>query len=246
MKEKLIEIYQNTKELGEKINIIPTSKKLNIDDNIICNDSNNNFNCNIIVEPLDTVSALQKYYLNGKTLVLNMASAKRAGGGVEKGSIAQEECLFRCSNLYNIPQDLYPLGISEYVYTKDISFVKDFKYDKLIYPIMCDVISIPAYNLNTTHYFPSVDLSDYEKNTILKIETMLKQAYVNGCENIILGAWGCGVFKNDPIFIANSFKNIINEIGYINNFKNIVFAVINDRNSVSNNYEIFNDILGNY
>ena len=72
------------------------------------------FENNIIVEPLDTVSAIQKWSQLGKVCALNMASHKRPGGGVENGARAQEECLFRCSNLFDVvSKDFYPLNTFE-------------------------------------------------------------------------------------------------------------------------------------
>ena len=59
--------------------------------------------------------ALIKYCKCGKTAVLNMASSKRKGGGVENGSMAQEECLFRCSNLFTIQDNLYPIQKDQYI-----------------------------------------------------------------------------------------------------------------------------------
>ena len=53
---------------------------------------------------------------------------------------------------------------------------------------------------------------------------------------------GCGVFGNDPVNIATWFKEILTE-GYYKSFKNVIFAVINDHNSVSNNYQIFKNII---
>jgi uncharacterized protein (TIGR02452 family) len=64
-----------------------------------------------------------------------------------------------------------------------------------------------------------------------------------GAQYLILGAWGCGVFKNDPEKIAQYFKDSIIGEGYGSLYKKIIFAVINDHNSVANNYEIFNTIL---
>jgi hypothetical protein len=51
------------------------------------------------------------------------------------------------------------------------------------------------------------------------------------------------VFKNDPEKVAQYFKDAIIGEGYGSLYKKIIFAVINDHNSVANNYEIFNTIL---
>jgi uncharacterized protein (TIGR02452 family) len=68
---------------------------------------------------------------------------------------------------------------------------------------------------------------------------MLSLAIKNNTKNIILGAWGCGVFKNDPDVISKLFYKILVIEGYSNYFDSVVFAIINDRNSVGNNFDIF-------
>lgn len=240
MREDLVKIYLDTLDVCKDI-VIPLTEKVSFDYNLKLIENNKKAG-NIIVEPLDTVSALIKYNTLGKTCVLNMASAKRKGGGVEKGAMAQEECLFRSSNLYNISQDLYPIEQNEYIYTKDATFVKDFYYN-LIEPITADVVTIPALNLNNPidleNFGYTNDQCGYETITSDKIFFMLNAAIANGCENIILGAWGCGVFKNDPNIISELFKEILESTNIKSQFNNIVFAVINDTNSVDNNYEIF-------
>jgi uncharacterized protein (TIGR02452 family) len=42
----------------------------------------------------------------------------------------------------------------------------------------------------------------------VRTDKMLSLALHQGNEVLILGAWGCGVFKNDPKEIAGLFKNI--------------------------------------
>ena len=202
------------------------------------------FENNIIVEPLDTVSAIQKWSQVGRVCALNMASYKRPGGGVENGARAQEECLFRCSNLFDVvSKDFYPLGDYECLYTQRALFFKDKDYIQ-IEPIQCDVITLAAINLNDrAKYDPVQNLYNYENLTREKIRLMLSVPQSWGAQYLILGAWGCGVFKNDPEKIAQYFKDAIIGEGYGSLYKKIIFAVINDHNSVANNYQIFNTIL---
>lgn len=193
---------------------------------------------NVSVDNLDTVSAIQKWSILGKTCALNMASPKKPGGGVRNGARAQEECLFRCSNLItSISKDLYPLSDFDCLYTTKSTFFKDKDY-KHIDKLNCDVITIAAKNLSNSQIE-----NDYESITKDKIRLMLSLPYLHGVDNLILGSWGCGVFNNDPNEIAQYFKSIIFDENYGSLYKNIIFAVINDHNSVDNNYKIFRDIL---
>ena len=66
---------------------------------------------------------------------------------------------------------------------------------------------------------------------------MLQQKKV---DTLILGAWGCGVFGQDPSVVASLFvKELVNH----KDIENIIFAVI-DKNSA--NYLAFKEILENY
>ncbi|HOB26413.1 MAG TPA: TIGR02452 family protein [Bacilli bacterium] len=189
----------------------------------------------------DSVSAVVEYSKLGKTCVLNMASYKRPGGGVYNGARAQEECLFRCSNLIHVvPNSFYPLEENESLYTKDAIFFKDNNYEYME-PITCDVVTISAINLNeNAKYDPVQNIKDYRNVTKNKIRLMVSLAAQNGVKNLILGAWGCGVFKNDPKTMAQYFSEVLIGEGYSVDFDNIVFAIINDHNSVGNNFDIFN------
>ena len=190
----------------------------------------------------DSVSAVVEYSKLGKTCVLNMASYKRPGGGVHNGARAQEECLFRCSNLIQVvPISFYPLEVNEALYTKDAIFFKDKDYEYME-PVVCDVITIAAINLNeNAKYDPVQNITEYRKITKDKIRLMVSLAAQNGVKNLILGAWGCGVFNNDPTTMAQYFGEVLVGEGYSVDFDNIVFAIINDHNSVGNNFDIFNN-----
>ena len=183
---------------------------------------------------IDTALSVNKH-----TAILNMASHKRPGGGVGNGKVAQEECLFRSTNLWNcISKDYYPLAENVCLYTKNALIIKDGNYNLLENYIKADFITIPAINLNGKDMPENYDLL-----TENKIKLMFSVAYINNCSNIVLGSWGCGVFKNNPEYIAKKFKSVINDMGSL--FDNITFGIINDDNSVDNNYEIFKNILDN-
>ncbi len=235
-REELIKIYKHTKEVCSEFEI-PKSDKCKIGGLVFFDKKESG---QIIIEPLDTVSALAKYVNDGKTAVLNMASNKRKGGGVEKGAMAQEECLFRCSNLFTIPDEFYPLMIDEFIYTHQAVFVKGGDYGT-IWPMDADVITMAAPNMNTENkYYNAKEIeNNYEVIMKKKMNAMFDAAAANDCKNIILGAWGCGVFKNDPSTVVKLFSVTLETKRYF--FEKIVFAIINDTNSVGNNYQIFYD-----
>ena len=72
------------------------------------------------------------------------------------------------------------------------------------------------------------------------LKRILDTALSEDDETIILGAFGCGAFMNDPQIVAQAAKNVIRE--YLYSFKNIEFAVYcsprDDRN-----YRIFDRVL---
>lgn len=231
----LIDIYQDTLEYSKDLNGSVTTKHMF--DEISGPYINEVIINNIEVINSDTVSALTKYNKLGKTAILNMASYKRPGGGVINGARAQEECLFRCSNLgHVIPTHLYPLQDDELIWTKDAVFFRDVNYGYMRDTVV-DVITIAAINLSTQ------TPTDYIGLTKNKIRLMLSMSIKNNIENVILGAWGCGVFGNDPQTMANMFKDVLLEEGYASQFKNVVFAIIDDHNSVGNNYDIFENTI---
>lgn len=237
-KEELIEVFLDTQDKSVAMYPGDTSKSEKINTSQLYGFKPYS---PISVENIDSVSCLQKYDWLGKTAVLNMASYKRPGGGVRRGSKAQEECLFRCSNLITmVPESMYPLKDTEAIYTRDVTFFKNFEYD-MMSSVMTDVVTIAAINRSNEENNES--FSTYVSKTRSKIRMMIAVALFNEVEVLILGAWGCGVFKNDPELIACLFRDILNEKDFKNQFLKVIFPVINDHNSVANNYEIFKSIL---
>lgn len=242
-KQNLIEVFNDTIQRIEDYEYNPDlqSHKIKLK-KIKDTDILYSFNtCKIHVVNGDCIEVARKLSNKGKTCMLNMASSKRPGGGVRNGAMAQEEELARRSNLiYGLPYEYYPLDTDEYIYTKDVSFFKD-KYYNIIPEFNCDVITMAAVNLNKGHIDNPRNIKNYEQTMYQKIDNMLFTPQIYGCHNLVLSAFGCGVFKNDPTFVASLFKKVIEK--HSSSYDTICFAILNDRNSVGSNFEIFKDIL---
>ena len=197
--------------------------------------------------------------------VLNFASSTNPGGGVTKGSTAQEECLCRCSNLYltlyqekcireyyNVNKKyMSNLGSDAIIYSRNIYVFKDKDYNML--PVKdrfyVDVLTCAAPNLreNPRNQYNSdaseekLTLTDEELYNIhvKRARNILNVAVKNEDDYLILGAFGCGAFRNNPEIVAKAYKDVLQDYMYC--FKVIDFAIIDGK--YSNNYEIFKRVL---
>ena len=222
---------------------------------------------NVVVSKKRTYEAA-KAYKGNHVAVHNFASATNPGGGVVNGAGAQEECLCRCSNLYfclNTP-DMWgmfytphraahdPIHNDDIIYTPDIvAFKTDTDRPELMERddwYIVDVITCAAPNLRET---PSnrynagdgtraVTLSDRELQVIheKRLRRILDSAVMNHADTVILGAFGCGAFCNEPQVVATAAANVVRDYMYA--FKNIEFAVY-CRPSDDSNYRVFNSVL---
>ena len=200
-----------------------------------------------------TSFACAKRFADGKDniAVLNFANPFEPGGGVCRGSRAQEECLCRCSNLYNTirtPEmeasyyDHHNADRHNYLFSdriiyspRIVVFKDDSTYERLSDPFIVDVITCAApYNV----FGNDIELlkSTYRK----RLTNIFEVASENDVDVLILGAFGCGVFHNPPELMANAFKELI-EQEYYKYFKTICFPLI--KSGISRNFEIFEQIL---
>jgi uncharacterized protein (TIGR02452 family) len=226
-KEQLIKVWKDTESLFSEY---PTPR---IGSKISINLSKKVTKITVINEDCIEVARLLAERKDGKVCMLNMASYKHPGGGVKRGTMSQEEELARRSNLmHELSKFSYPLDIDELIYIEDVSFFKNKNYD-VIPSFICDVISVPAINLNGV---PRPD--NYEEIMVAKIEAIFDEAYKAGCKHIVLSAFGCGVFKNDPAEVAKMFSQVIKS-GSSKFFDTITFAIFDDKNSNGKNFETF-------
>ena len=205
---------------------------------------------------------LSKEMPGSKIAVMNFANAFHAGGGVTKGSSAQEECLCRTSTLYPL---LYRRTLRDSYYKHHYDLGTPKASDSLIYTegvVICktdedlpkrmpkedwvtvDVITIAAPDLRTKSnvhaelvgggtYMNSAELFGYHVKRAIH---MLTVAAAKKAEVLVLGAFGCGAFENDPEVVARAFKVALQEFPKM--FKRIEFAVYCPP-SGSRNYEVF-------
>lgn len=171
-----------------------------------------------------------------KLMCLNFASAKNPGGGFINGAEAQEESLARTSGLYE------SLLQAPYYYEAHRAMESCFYTDMMIYspkvpvfrkdkgellekPVACNFITSPAVNAGVVRKQEPERQDEIADAMDVRIDKMLALAFHRENEVLILGAWGCGVFKNDPKEIAGLFKKHL-QGKYKNKFKRVVFAVM--------------------
>lgn len=195
---------------------------------------------NIKIVLSDTVDALISNYDSGKTAVLNFASYKNPGGKFIDGSSAQEEALCHRSNLYNIlttstkMQNYYSWNcqhLNKGLYQNRALYIPGVIFDE---KYVADVITCAAPNFTAASKYQQV--SRNENNKILKerISFLMSIIASHDVETVILGAWGCGVFGQDPKTVATLFKDELK----IHGVKNVIFAIIDQPT-----YDIFKKVF---
>lgn len=186
-------------------------------------------------------------------VLLNFASAKNAGGGFINGAKAQEEDLSRCSGLYEclitVPE-YYKVNratgsmlyTDHMIYSKDVPWFRSNNRDILEQSFVASVITAPAPNagqckLKRQHSQKKID------STLLKRAGMvLAVAKENGHTTLILGAWGCGVFRNSPKSVAEAFKYWLKSDTFKGCFEYVLFAVY-DPSKSKDTFNTFNTVL---
>lgn len=187
-----------------------------------------------------TFDVAKRYCSLGKVAVLNFANPENPGGGVQLGAMAQEECLCRSSNLYacisnpNVFDEYYGYhrGIRSHFYTDRLIYTKNvtvFKDDSVVSQMLpetdwfdVDVITCAAPYLAKRKHTNGAALFNLFRS---RVKNIFEAARDNNVDYLILGAFGCGAFKNPPLIVAEAFLQTIKEQNYFKDFKQIVFAI---------------------
>ena len=182
-----------------------------------------------------------KDYKGKKIAVLNFANNHSIGGSPFSAG-AQEESLCRCSTLLpcleamNEPfyqkhicqfasKEINYMGNDDLIYTPDVVVFKTDERTDPIYPKMMDpsewykvdVITSAAPQLRKVRTLPA----NYNDVIFSRIKKILDVAAKEHAEVLILGAWGCGAFKNDINVVSDTFYSLLKNY----NFEVVEFAL---------------------
>lgn len=169
--------------------------------------------------------------------VLNFASATSLGGGFLTGSAAQEESLCRASALpaaLGLHPEYYEmhqrqadrLYTDHLMFARNVAVFRDEDGQWLSQPHHLDVLTAAAPNLRGlgqeafTRLFPEAQAT-IERRASLLLSLFREER----CNRLVLGAWGCGAFRNDPLHVARTFRSLLTTGRHRGAFQEVVFAV---------------------
>lgn len=189
-----------------------------------------------------TQEATHRLMLEGDVdpAVLNFASATRAGGGFLTGARAQEEDLCRCSALHPClatQTEFYALHrmqashlfTDRIIYSPKVPFFRIHAKHRLDHAYEASVITAAAPNVTKLKRDDVFDPVEVEVIMRRRVGNVLALAEHFGHRVLVLGAWGCGVFGNDPVRVADDFGSWLASLRFSGSFDRVVFPVFDPR-----------------
>jgi len=187
-----------------------------------------------------------------RVAALNFASAKNPGGGFLGGARAQEEDLARCSALYvcllsrpdyyaanrAAPSALYTDHV---IYSPDVPFFRDESLALLERPFSVSLVTAPAPNAGVARREGGDSMDRLDGVLRARARKVLQVLAHHGHTTLVLGAWGCGVFRNAPTDVARAFARALESLPGA--FERVVFAVY-ERGGDGPNLRAFRDFFG--
>lgn len=139
------------------------------------------------------------------------------------------------------------------VFSPEVAVMREGPPDYLCYDLTSDrepeifsVVSVAALDLRRflaagepVTEFPLREHRDIMKD---KIRMVLRVCALNKQYRLVLGALGCGVFKNPPHEVAAIFEEVFDEQEFSGWFREVVFAILPDKND--QNVPSFKERLG--
>ncbi|MEU2451011.1 MULTISPECIES: TIGR02452 family protein [unclassified Streptomyces] len=168
--------------------------------------------------------------------VLNFASARNPGGGYVRGAKAQEEALCRASALYETlleAPEYYEIHRAErstfytdrVIHSPGVPVFRDDRGGLLETPFRAGFLTSPAPNAGTIRRQEPERVAEIPGALARRAELVLEVAAVHGYRRLVLGAWGCGVFRNDPEQVAEAFRGLLAG-RFAGVFERVVFGIL--------------------
>ena len=191
--------------------------------------------CATLVEVTEetSLSAAFRHHEDGlRTLVLNFASPTVPGGGFLAGERAQEEYHCRSSALFacQVGGPMYAfhthqanaLRSDAMIYSPDVPVFRGDDHQLLEDPYKVAFLSAAACDARDVAPLDQPKIAGAMGARIVKV---LAAAQANGHDALVLGAWGCGNFANDPALIADLFRQAL-QGPFKGAFRRVTFAII--------------------
>lgn len=184
----------------------------------------------------DTLAAARRLVATGADVAaLNFASAKNPGGGFLRGDRAQEEALCRSSALFACldgnPMYAHHRAQDDALYTDwivhspSVPVFRDHTGALLDEPFRVGFLTCPAVKAKEVLERDPSRRAAISEAMRARVDRVLAVAAAHGHDVLVLGAWGCGVFRNDPDEIADLFGAALAQ-RFAGQFAQVVFAVL--------------------
>jgi uncharacterized protein (TIGR02452 family) len=175
---------------------------------------------------------------------LNFASARNPGGGFLNGAQAQEESIARASAIYpalRAAGDFYAfhradrglLYTDRVIWSPAVPVFRDDRGRFLASPYTVSFLTSAAPNRAMIARDRPGLLPEVPGALARRAARVLRVAAAHGCRELVLGAWGCGVFGNDPAQVAQVFAAALRDGPW---FDRVVFAVLDRREAVRDEF----------
>lgn len=180
-----------------------------------------------------TQQGAQRLAADGPVVALNFASARNPGGGFVRGAKAQEEDVARCSGLYPCllrTPTYYEVNRAQrsmlytdhIIYSPGVPFFRVRSRSLLEEPFQASIITAPAPNAGEAARKGETGVEDA---LVRRAGMVLAIAEDQGHRRLLLGAWGCGVFRNDPAQVAAVFHRWLTGPRFAGAFDSADFAI---------------------
>jgi uncharacterized protein (TIGR02452 family) len=186
-----------------------------------------------------------------KTAALNMASALHPGGGVLRGALAQEESLCMRSTLYSSLKDpFYRIPTLAGIYSPDILVFRSASLSDLpkagwYYTDVISVAAIKNPELAVGNHGRRVyDVEEDREDMVRKIRLIFQIAKQKGVRRLVLGALGCGAYRNPPEEVARIFRKVIfgdRKREGVQGIEEVVFAIFDEGENLRTFREVFKE-----